>query len=60
MANGIFSPSADEIERSRRLIRAYETAQSEGRGAIEFEGNMIDEPLVKRARAVLELAEGFR
>jgi citrate lyase subunit beta/citryl-CoA lyase len=57
MANDVFSPSPEEVDRSRRLIQAYEEAQSEGRGAIEFEGNMIDEPLLKRARAVLDLAE---
>jgi len=55
MANEVFSPSAEEVDRSRRLIETYEAAQSEGRGTIEFEGSMIDEPLVKRARAVLKL-----
>ena len=54
IANEVFSPSAEEVDRSRRLIEAYEAAQSEGRGTIEFEGNMVDEPLLKRARAVLE------
>ena len=55
IANEVFSPSAEEVDRSRRLIQAYEAAQSEGRGTIEFEGNMVDEPLLKRARAVLQL-----
>lgn len=55
IANEVFSPSAEEVDRSRRLIQAYEAAQSEGRGTIEFEGSMVDEPLLKRARAVLQL-----
>jgi citrate lyase subunit beta / citryl-CoA lyase len=55
IANEVFSPSAEEVDRSRRLIEAYEAAQSEGRGTIEFEGNMVDEPLLKRARAVLQV-----
>lgn len=55
-ANEVFSPSAQEVNRCRRLILAYEVAQATGRGAIEFEGNMVDEPLLKRARAVLQLA----
>jgi citrate lyase subunit beta/citryl-CoA lyase len=55
IANEVFSPSAEEVDRSRRLIQAYEAAQSGGRGVIEFEGNMVDEPLLKRARAVLQL-----
>jgi citrate lyase subunit beta/citryl-CoA lyase len=56
IANAVFSPSADEIDRSRRLIEEYERAQTQGRGAIEFEGSMVDEPLLKRARAILQLA----
>jgi citrate lyase subunit beta/citryl-CoA lyase len=56
IANSVFSPSAEEVIRSRRLIEVYEKAQEEGRGTIEFEGGMIDEPLLKRARAILQLA----
>jgi len=59
IANEVFSPSAEEVDRSRRLIQAYEVAQSEGRGVIEFEGSMVDEPLLKRAHAVLQLAGEF-
>jgi citrate lyase subunit beta/citryl-CoA lyase len=56
IANAVFSPSADEIDRSRRLIEEYERAQAQGLGAFEFEGSMVDEPLLKRARAILQLA----
>jgi citrate lyase subunit beta / citryl-CoA lyase len=56
IANAVFSPSADEIDRSQRLIDEYERAKAQGRGAIEFEGSMVDEPLLKRARAILQLA----
>jgi citrate lyase subunit beta/citryl-CoA lyase len=59
IANLTFSPSAQDIDRSRRLIEAYEAAQGEGLGVIEFEGSMVDEPLLKRARAVLQLAGEF-
>ncbi len=51
--NEAFSPSAEELERSRRLIAAYAAAGGEQRGVIEFEGQMIDSPLVRRAEAVL-------
>ena len=57
IANEVFSPSTDEVERSRRLIQVYEAAEAEGRGVIEFEGGMVDEPVLKRARAVLQLAD---
>jgi citrate lyase subunit beta / citryl-CoA lyase len=60
IANEVFSPTAEEIDKSRRLIEAYEAAKAAGRGVIEFEGSMIDEPLLKRAQAVLRLLEVSR
>ncbi len=54
IANEVFSPTPQEMERCRRLIEAYEAAQAAGRGTIDFEGQMIDEPLLKRARAILD------
>jgi citrate lyase subunit beta / citryl-CoA lyase len=56
LANEIFSPSQDEVEHSRRLIEAYEDALRKGVGTIDFEGQMIDGPLLKRAQAVLAAA----
>jgi citrate lyase subunit beta/citryl-CoA lyase len=49
-ANAAFSPSAEELDHARRLIAAFENA---GSGAFDFEGKMVDEPLVERARRVL-------
>ncbi len=51
--NEEFAPSAAEIELARALIRAFETARAEGRGAVEFRGKMVDLPVVLRAREVL-------
>ncbi len=56
LANACFGPSAAEVDHARRLISAYEAAKAEGRGAIDFEGRMVDEPLLKRAAAVLAAA----
>lgn len=54
--NVVFSPSAEEIENARRLLEAYDNAQADGRGVFEFEGAMVDEPILKRARGILEFA----
>jgi citrate lyase subunit beta / citryl-CoA lyase len=51
--NRAFSPSEEELDRARRLIAAYEQAEAEGRGAFAFEGKMVDEPVVQRARALV-------
>jgi citrate lyase subunit beta / citryl-CoA lyase len=51
--NRAFSPSEEELDRARRLIAAYEEAEAKGRGAFAFEGKMVDEPVVQRARALI-------
>jgi citrate lyase subunit beta / citryl-CoA lyase len=57
LANAAFVPSAGEVDRARRLLDAYDAAVADGRAAIAFEGQMVDEPLAARARAVLAAAE---
>ncbi len=55
--NRAFSPSREEIEHARRIVVAYEEAERSGRGSTSLDGLVIDAPVVKRARAVLQLAE---
>ena len=55
--NETFSPSAAEIEHARRVIEAFVEATSRGRGSTSLDGKVVDVPVVKRAEAVLELAE---
>ena len=52
-----YSPSDAEIDYAQRLLGAFEIAEAEGAGAIDFEGKMIDMPLVKSARQVIERAK---
>jgi citrate lyase subunit beta / citryl-CoA lyase len=54
--NQIFSPTDIEVERAQRLIDAYREAESRGRGAIQFEGMMIDRANVQWAEQILSLA----
>jgi citrate lyase subunit beta/citryl-CoA lyase len=56
IAHEIFTPSADEVIYAQRLLTAYEEATSRGVGTIDFEGKMIDGPLVKRAQRAVALA----
>lgn len=48
-----FTPSAAEIDHAQRLIDTFEKGLNEGKGAVEFEGKMIDAPVVARARELL-------
>jgi len=57
IANEAFAPTADEVAYARRLIEAYRSAEAAGKGTIDFEGKMIDGPLLKRAEQVVRLAE---
>ncbi len=57
IANDVFTPSADEIDRAARLLAAYEEAAAGGIAAIDFEGQMVDEPVAAQARRLLTLAE---
>jgi citrate lyase subunit beta/citryl-CoA lyase len=56
LANQVFSPSEDEIDHARRLVAAHDAATERGEAAIAFEGQMVDEPMVRRARDTLEAA----
>lgn len=49
-----FSPSEDELERAKAIVAAYEDSLKDGRGAIAFDGQMIDAPLVGKAQRVIE------
>jgi citrate lyase subunit beta / citryl-CoA lyase len=55
--NAAFSPTPEEIDRARRLVTAFAAAQAAGQGAFVFDGKMVDEPVVARARALLARAE---
>ena len=48
--NSIFTPSAAELERARRILEA-------AGGAARFEGELVDEASRKLAEAVLSRAE---
>jgi citrate lyase subunit beta / citryl-CoA lyase len=55
-----FSPSAQEIAHAERVVAAYEEAEARGRASTSLDGWVIDVPVVKRARALLELARRAR
>lgn len=51
--NAAFEPTADEIDRARRVVNALDAAHGSGRGAIELDGEMIDEAMAVAARRTL-------
>jgi citrate lyase beta subunit len=57
IVNRVFSPTKEEQEHARRVIEAYEHALADGRGVVALDGEMIDLPVVERARRVLAETE---
>jgi citrate lyase subunit beta/citryl-CoA lyase len=57
--NAAFTPTADEIDYARRVLKAFEDAKARGEGAVAFGGQLLDHPIVDRARQTVELAESL-
>lgn len=60
VCNSVFSPSDAEVEHAEALLATYEMAQRQGKGTIDFRGQMVDTPLVKRAQAIVANARQVR
>ena len=54
--NEVFSPSEAEVEHARRVVEAFEEAERAGRGSTSLDGEVVDIPVVKRARNLLRRA----
>src|SRR5262249_11761471 len=55
ICNEVYAPTQLEFERAARILDAYRAATDEhGRGAVMFEGEMIDEASRKMAVSVVE------
>ncbi|MBI4460827.1 MAG: CoA ester lyase [Acidobacteria bacterium] len=57
--NAAFTPTAEEIDYCRRVLQAFQDAEARGEGAIAFGGQLLDPPIVERARQTLALVESL-
>lgn len=55
--NRVFAPSAEEIEKSQKIIGAFTEAKVKGLGVVTVDGRMIENLHVDNARRILALAE---
>jgi citrate lyase subunit beta/citryl-CoA lyase len=51
--NAEFTPSADEIERATAVLWALEAGHAAGAGAVQLDGQLVDEAMAVAARRVL-------
>lgn len=54
--NAAFTPDETAVAQAKRIVAAFDKAESEGLASIQLAGQFIDYPIVQRARRVLEAA----
>jgi citrate lyase subunit beta/citryl-CoA lyase len=54
--NQIFGPTADEVAYCQKVIEAFDAALARGDGSIAFGGQLIDLPIVERAKRTVAFA----
>lgn len=55
--NEVFSPSQQEVEHARNVVKIFQGSLQQGRAATNLNGKMIDIPVFERAKRTLEFAE---
>jgi citrate lyase subunit beta/citryl-CoA lyase len=58
-ANAAFTPAKEDIDYAREVLKAFEEARSRGAGAVAFRGQLLDFPIVDRARQTVALAKSL-
>ncbi len=58
-ANQVFSPSAEEVVFSHRIIAAHAAAAAEGKGVVLVDGKLIENLHVENAKRLVTLAEAI-
>lgn len=51
-----FAPNEGEIEKAKRIVLAFDEAETKGLGVVSLGSKMIDPPVVKRAQRTIDLA----
>ncbi len=51
-----FLPTSDEIDRAKKIVLAFNEAKTKGIGVVSLGSKMIDAPVVKRAKKIIDIA----
>jgi citrate lyase subunit beta / citryl-CoA lyase len=51
-----FAPDQTDIEKSKKIVQAFESAKLQGLGVVALGSKMIDPPVVARAQKIIDLA----
>ena len=55
LANEVFTPPQDEVNKAKRILQELEKAASEGKGAAQLDGRMIDAASAKMAENIVNI-----
>ena len=59
-ANTAFSPTADSIAWSEKIVAAFDEAEKQGVASIQVDGYFVDYPIVDQAQRTLDLTDEIR
>jgi malyl-CoA/(S)-citramalyl-CoA lyase len=60
LANEVFTPSDDEIERASRILAAMKEAATQGKGAVSLDGRLIDAASIRMAENLMTKVDQMR
>ena len=55
MANEVFSPPSDEVDKAKRILEELDKAAAEGKGAAQLDGRMIDAASARMAENIVNI-----
>jgi malyl-CoA/(S)-citramalyl-CoA lyase len=59
LANQLFTPSAPEVAKARRILQAMSEATKHGKGAVSLDGRLIDLASIRMAAALIAKADAI-
>ena len=57
--NEVFSPSAEQVDHSKKIIAAYEAAVAEGKNVVLVDGRLVENLHVENAKRLVAMAEAI-
>lgn len=58
--NEVFGGSDEEADNARRMLEVFDASIAAGKGAVAFQGRMVDEPIAARARRFLQRHDALK
>ena len=55
LANEVFSPTSNEVDKAKRIIEELKKAAKEGKGAAQLDGRMIDAASARMAENIVNI-----